>query len=261
MRSALLAAALVGVAAPAVGIFMVQRRLSLMGDGIAHVVLTGVAAGALIGTSPPIVAVVAAIIGAVTIEIMRERGKTSGDVALALIFYGGIAGGVLFASLANMSDAALFGYLFGSVLTVGPGELWVVGAMTLGVVGLTSLFRKELFSVCYDEEVARVSGLPVRVFNMLLAVIAAVTIAVSMRVVGVLLVSAMLVVPVAAAQQLTRSFRGTWLGGVIFGFAASVLGVIGAYYLDVRPAATIVLLAILMFAVTSSVAGLRRARA
>lgn len=257
MRLALMAAIFVGIAAPAIGIFIVQRRLALMGDGIAHVVVTGVAAGFLTGTAPIITAIIAAIAGAVTIELMRERGRTSGDVALALIFYGGIAGGLLLASLANETGTRLFGYLFGSVVAVTYSDLLVIGAVAVAVAILTLVLRKEFFAVCYDEEVARASGLPVRTLNITLAVTAALTIAVSMRVVGILLVSAMLVLPVAAVQQVTRSFRATWVGGMILGVAVSTGGVVAAYYLDVAPAATIVLLAIVAFVGTAFVARAR----
>lgn len=249
MPRALIAAALVGVAAPAVGIFVVQRRLALMGDGIGHVVLTGVAAGFLTGIAPVWTAMVAAIIGAVAIELMRERGRTSGDIALALIFYGGIAGGLLLASLANETGTTLVAYLFGSVLSVTRGDVQLIGGLAAAVTFVTLVFRKELFAVCYDEEVARASGLPVRTLNIGLAVTVAVTIVVSMRVVGILLVSAMLVLPVAAALQVTRSFRATLAGGIILGVGAGTGGVVAAFYLDVMPAAMIVLIAMGAFIV------------
>ncbi|HWL37096.1 MAG TPA: metal ABC transporter permease [Frankiaceae bacterium] len=258
MRRALIAAALVGVTAPAIGTFLVQRRLALMGDGIGHVALTGVGLSLLLGTAPLPTAVVLAVAGAVAIELLRERGGATGDVALALLFYGGIAGGVL---LTNVSDAAttttLVSYLFGSVSTVTGGDLWVITALALLVLGVVAVFGRELFSVCYDEEVARASGLPVRLLNLLIAVTAALTVALAMRVVGLLLVSALMVVPVAAMQQVARSFRATLLGSLVIGVAVSVGGLVAAYYLDLAPGAAIVLLAIGVFAVTS-VAGRAR---
>ena len=257
MRRALVAAALVGLTAPAIGTYLVQRRLALMGDGIGHVALTGVGLSLLLGTAPLPTAVVLAIAGAVAIELLRERGGATGDVALALLFYGGIAGGVL---LTNVSDAAttttLVSYLFGSVSTVSGGDLWVIAALALGVLGVVVVFGRELFSVCYDEEVARASGLPVRLLNLLIAVTAALTVALAMRVVGLLLVSALMVVPVAAMQQVARSFRATLLGSLVVGVAVSVGGLVAAYYLDLAPGAAIVLLAIGVFTVTS-VAGRR----
>jgi zinc transport system permease protein len=252
MRKALLAAVLVGLTAPAIGTFLVQRRLALMGDGIGHVALTGVGLGLFLGTAPLLTAILLAVAGAVAIELLRERGGTSGDVALALLFYGGIAGGVVLTNKSAHGTAFnLVSYLFGSVTTVSAGDLWVIAGLAVVVLGVVAVFGREMFSVCYDEEVARVSGLPVRALNLLVAVTAALTVALAMRVVGLLLVSALMVVPVAAAQQVARSFRATLLGSVGIGVAVSVGGLLSAYYADVAPGAAIVLTAIGVFAVTS----------
>lgn len=261
MQRALVAAALVGIAAPSIGVYLVHRRLSLMGDGIGHVAFTGVAAGLFMGIFPLLTALVAAVVGAVVIEVLRERGRTAGDVALALVFYGGIAAGVLLLSLAGSGSAGatLLPYLFGSVLTVGTGDLAVVAVASAVVVGVTGLLHKELFAVTYDEEVARASGLPVRAYNLVVAVTAAVTVAVTMRVVGILLVSAMLVLPVAAVQQTTRSFRATVVRASFLGFGVSVAGLVLAFYIDAAPGATIVLSAIGAFAVIRGAAHLRAA--
>ena len=250
MRRALIAAALVGMAAPAIGVFLVQRRLSLMGDGIGHVAFAGVAAGFLFDTSPVLTALVAAVGGAVVIEMLRERGRTAGDVALAVIFYGGVAAGVLMTGLADASNTNLLVYLLGSVLTVGLDDLVVLGTVSAAVLLVTFALRKEFFALSYDEEVARASGLPVRTLNLLIACTAAVTVAVAMQIVGILLVAAMLVLPVAAAQQIARSFRGTMLVSISLGLVTSVAGLVLAYYLDVRPGATIVLCALTVFAVS-----------
>lgn len=257
MQRAVVASALVGVAAPSIGVYLVQRRLSLMGDGIGHVAFTGVAAGLFAGVFPVLTALVAAILGATAIELLRERGRTAGDVALALVFYGGIAGGVLLASLSSSAGTSLIPYLFGSVLTVGVRDLVLVAVASVVVVGVTILLHKELFAVTYDEEVARVGGLSVRSYNLLVAITAAITVAITMRVVGILLVSAMLVLPVAAVQQLTKSFRSTVLFSSILGFFVSVAGLVFAYYLDAAPGATIVLSAIGAFALLRGVGFLR----
>lgn len=258
MQRAMVAALLVGLAAPAIGIFLVQRRLSLMGDGIGHVAFIGVAAGFLFRTSPVISAIVAAALGAIILELLRERGRIAGDVALALVFYGGIAGGVLLTNLAGASTASLVAYLFGSVISVNTFDVLATGAVTLGVLSITYALRKELFAVSYDEEVARVAGLPVRALNLLVSVTAAVTIAVTMRVVGILLVSAMLVVPVASVQQVTRSFRTTVVSSLAFGGTVSVCGLLIAFYANVYPAATIVLSAIGAFTLATFVGRLRK---
>lgn len=265
MQRALIAAVLVGVIAPAVGIYLVQRRQALMGDGIGHVAMTGVDLGFLLSTSPVWMATVVAIVGSIAMELIRAYGRTRGDIALAMLFYGGMAGGVLLINLSPTgSNANLSSYLFGSLATVSEADLdaiWILAALVLLVtVGL----RRQLFAVSQDEEFARVTGLPVRALNLLVAVTAAVTVTVAMRVVGLLLVSALMVVPVAAAQQITRSFAVTFVLAVVIGTAVTLAGTVTSYYQDVPPGATIVLLAIGAFLVLTVIAtplARRRARA
>jgi len=256
MRYALAAAVVTGVTAPAIGTFLVQRRLALLGDGIGHVALTGVALGLLTGTAPLLTAVVAATGGALAIELMRTYARTSGDVALAMLFYGGIAGGVLLINLAGDGASTLNSYLFGSIVTVSPSDLAIIatlGGIVLAVVAATT---PQLFAVCQDEEHARVSGVPVRLYGILIAVLAAVTITVAMRTVGLLLVSALMVVPVAAAQQVARSFRGTHLLAIALGLVAAVGGVVTSFEADTQAGPTIVLVALGCFAVLAGVRGI-----
>ncbi len=252
MQRALLAALLVGLAAPAVGTYLVQRRMALMGDGIGHVALTGVALGFLVGTAPVGTAVIVAVLGAVAIEYVRSRGKASGDVALALLFYGGIATGVLLISLSTSgTSATLITYLFGSLTSTSGGDLVVIAVLASVVLTVTLGLRRQLFAVCQDEEHARVAGLPVARLNMLLAVMAAVTVAIAMRVVGSLLISALMVVPVATVQQITRGFAATLYSALGLGVVVSLAGVVGSYYLDTPSGPSIVVLAILLFVVVA----------
>ncbi|WP_326637482.1 metal ABC transporter permease [Streptosporangium sp. NBC_01755] len=248
MRRALIAALLVGLVAPAIGTFMVQRRLALLGDGIGHVALTGVALGFLTGTAPVLTAVLVSVLGAVAIEVVRARGRTSGDVALALLFYGGIAGGVLLISLApGGSNATLMSYLFGSISSVPVEDVWVIGLLAAAVLGVLAVFGRELYVLCQDEEVAKASGLPVRFLSLLIAVTAALTVVIAMRVVGLLLVSALMVVPVATSQQLTRGFVSTMLLSMLFGMIATVGGLTSSFYVEVPPGAIIVIVALTGF--------------
>jgi zinc transport system permease protein len=251
MQRALVAAALVGLAAPAIGIFLVQRRLSLMGDGIGHAVFAGVAVSFLTRTPPELGGLGAASVAAISIELLRERGRTASDVALALIFYGGIAGGVLLTYLAGAGSQILT-VLFGSLLSINPSDVVAITVVSGCVVAFALGFRKQLFAVCYDEELARVSGVRVRLFNLGLALVAAVTIVGTMRVVGILLVSALLVLPVAAAQRLTRTFRSTMLVSMVLGVALSVGGLILAFYANSFPGPTIVLTGIAAFALAAA---------
>lgn len=252
MLRALVAATVTGLAAPAIGTYLVQRRLALLGDGLGHVAVTGVAAGLLTGTSPVWAAVVVATLGAVLVEVIRERGHTNGDVALALLFYGGLAGGVLIIGLAGESAAELQSYLFGSVTSVSTADVWVTVALAAVVVVVSLGLLPQLFAVAQDQEFARVAGVRIRFYNVLVAVLAAVTVTVAMRTVGLLLVSALMVVPVATSQQLTRSFRSTLGLAMVLGLAASLGGLLLAAYLSfhatVAPGPTIVLLALAGFA-------------
>ncbi|WP_267245043.1 metal ABC transporter permease [Streptomyces sp. PR69] len=265
MQRAFIAAILVGITAPAVGVYLVQRRQALMGDGIGHVAMTGVGLGFLLSTNPIWMATLVAVAGAITMELIRTYGRTRGDIALALLFYGGMAGGVMLIELSDEGSAAnLSSYLFGSLSTVSDADLTAISLLAAFVILVSIGLRRQLFAVSQDEEFARVTGLPVRALNLLIAVTAAVTVTVAMRVVGLLLVSALMVVPVAAAQQLSRSFRATFAGAVAIGVTVSVAGTATSYYQDVPPGATIVLLTIALFAVLAALAtplARRRARA
>lgn len=261
MRRALVAAVLIGLAAPAVGTYLVQRRLALIGDGMGHIALTGVAIALLTGTAPVAVALVAATAGAVAVELVRARGRTSGDVALAIMFYGGIAGGVVLISKAPDGQAgSLNAYLFGAISTTTPTDIAVFAVLTALVLAVTIGFSRELFAVSHDEEYAAASGLPTLGINLLLAVTTAVTVVVSMRVVGLLLISALMVVPVATATVLSRSFRQTFLLSMVIGVTVAVGGVAVSFQADTPPGGTIVLLAVALFAAASLATAARRGK-
>jgi zinc transport system permease protein len=257
MRLAFATGAIVGVLAPAVGFFLVQRRMSLIGDGIGHMAFAGVAAGYLLGISPVATALVAAVAGAVAVEWLRARRRTAGDQALALIFYTGIAAGVVLISAAGALNVDLFAFLFGSILTVDRGDLVLVAA--LGGVGLATiaLLYRALAAVVLDEEGARVAGVPIGRLNVLVAAVAALTVALSMRIVGILLIAALMVLPVVAATRVAWSMASTILLSTAFGLASVLGGLTIAYYADMPPGGTIVLLAAAAFTVTSAVESLR----
>ena len=262
MQRALVAAALIGIIAPLIGIFLVQRRLALLGDGMGHVALTGVGLAFLTGLAPVPTALVVAALGALVLELVRARSRTAGDLALALVFYGGIAGGVMLTSLASgKASTALNQYLFGSLSTVATEDIaWLVGAGVL-VVAVLAFFGREMFAMTLDPDVAHVQGIRTTRLGILLTVLAAVTVVIGMRTVGLLLVSAIMIVPVAAAQQLTGSFRSTAIAAVFVGLCCSVAGLSTSFVLDVPPGPTIVLLSLAVFLVAAVVAyPLRRRR-
>ncbi len=263
MRRALLAALMVGAVAPLVGVFVVQRRLSLIGDGIGHVALAGVAVGLLTGGSPTWVALAAAVLAAVGLELVRATGRTSGDLALAMFFYAGIAGGVVLVALAPEGSAAnLVAYLFGSITTTTGADLVLFAGLAVLVVVTVALLGRTLYAVCDDEEFARASGLPVLAVNIVLSVLVAATVVLSMRVVGLLLISALMVVPVALAQLVARSFAQTVVLACCTGLVASLVGTTVSFYADTPSGGTIVLLTVAAFLLTAlATLGLRRTRA
>ncbi len=259
MRLAFGAGAVLGLLAPAVGFFLVQRRLSLIGDGIGHAAFAGVAAGTLLGISPVLTGLVAAVSGAVAVEWLRGRRLAAGDQALALIFYTGIAAGVVLISLAGSLDVNLFTYLFGSILTVTRGDLVLIALLGAVALGLIALFYRALCAVVVDEQGARVSGLPVPALNVLVAALAALTIALSMRIVGILLVAALMVLPVTAATRLAWSLRSALVLSMAVGLVSALAGLTLAYYADVPPGGTIVLVAAAAVLAATAWSGLRRA--
>jgi zinc transport system permease protein len=257
MRLAFATGAIVGVLAPAVGFFLVQRRMSLIGDGIGHVAFAGVAAGYLLGVSPVLTALGASIAGAVGIEWLRASRRAAGDQALALLFYTGIAAGVVLVSAAGALDVDLFTFLFGSILTVTRGDLLLVAVLGAVALGTVALLYRALAAVVLDEEGARVAGVPIGFLNVVVAALAALTVALSMRVVGVLLIAALMVLPVIAATRIAWSMRSTLFLAIGIGLASVLGGLTVAYYADIPPGGTVVLLAAAAFVLASGAEYLR----
>lgn len=259
MRNALMAAVCVGLVAPMVGIFLVQRRLSLVGDGIGHIALAGVAAGVATGNNPLWTALLASAVAGAVIELIRLRGHTSGDVALALMFYGGIAAGVVIINRAEGTQTAnLTGYLFGAITTTTRSDLITFAVLSAVIAVVTLVLRQRLFAVAGDEEYARASGLPVLALNILLAVLTAVTVVVAMRVIGLLLISALMIIPNAAAQQVAGSFRAASWWAALVGLLSAVGGVVVSYQADTATGGTIVLVAIALFCAAALAGWVRR---
>lgn len=258
MQLALLAGVVVGGTAPLIGTFLVQKRLSLLGDGLGHLAFAGVAAGIAFGVWPVWTALIASVAGAIAIEWLRTRGHAAGDLALALFFYSGIAAGVVITGLAGSLDASTLRYLFGSILTVEVGDAWTIAVLGVAVVAVVVVVWRALLAIVVDEEAARVAGFPVDGLNLLLAAMAAVTIVTGMRVVGLLLVAALMVLPVGAAQRIASSFRSTLVVASAIGAGSAVVGLAAARQWALAPGATIVLVAAGAFLVTAVVAQLRR---
>lgn len=252
MQRALIAALLIGLIAPSVGVYLVQRRLALIGDGLGHVALAGVAIGLVTSTSPVWTALAVAVAGAALVEWIRTTGRAGGDSALAIMFYGGIATGLVVVSRApEGTPANLNSYLFGAITTTSWSDVTIFAVLSVVVLSVTVGLRRWLFAASNDDEFARASGLPILRLNLIVAVLTAVTVVVSMRVVGLLLVSALMVVPVAAAQQFARSFAHTMAVAIAIGVVSALGGVVASRYASTPSGPTIILVAIGVFALAA----------
>jgi zinc transport system permease protein len=251
MRLAFATGAVVGLLAPAVGFFLVQRNMSLVGDGIGHTAFAGVAVGYLLGVSPILTALIASVAGAVGVEWLRSRRRTAGDQALALLFYTGLAAGVVLASAADALNVNLFAFLFGSILTVTWSDFLVIAVLGAGGLATIGLLYRALAGVVVDEEGAQVAGVPVAPLNVLVAGLAGLTIGLSLQIVGILLIAALMVLPVIAAGRVAWSMRSSILLAMAIGLVSVFAGLTIAYYADLPPGGAIVLVAAAAFVVAS----------
>ncbi len=247
MQRAILAAFLSGILAPAIGTYIVQRRLSLLGDGLGHVAIAGVGLAIMTNGAPLMWATIICVAGAILIELLRQSGKASGDIGIAIMFYGGLASGVLMAGIAGQGSSTLQQYLFGSLTTVNANDLKVIILLAVIVLIPAVGLMPQLFAVCADEEFAKTQGLPVRFLNLLIVVMAAITVSLSMRTVGLLLVSALMVVPVATSQNFFGGFQSTFIGSMIIGTIVSVGGTLISGVSNTPSGPTIVVTSILLF--------------
>ena len=233
---------IIAIIAPLIGVFLVLRRYALIADTLSHVSLAGVAFGLLLGINPLITAIAAAGVSAVAMEKLRMKKRVYGDTALSLFLSGSLALALVVLGLAHGFNANLFAYLFGSIVTVKASDLLTMGILGGFVGALVLVFYKELVYISFDEEAATVSGLPVQRLNFLFIILAAVAIAISIPIVGILLVSALMVLPVVAALQLKTRFRATILWAEVISIVSTLSGILISFYLDLSPSGTIVLL-------------------
>ena len=247
MKRAFLAGLLVAITCPVIGTFLVVRRQSLIGDGLGHIAFAGVCGGWLLGWQPVLSAALFTTLGAVAIEKVRSIRSDFTDMVLAIFFYSGMALAIILASLENSGGMSLTSFLFGSIVTVGETDLYIIAAMGIFSLLTVFVFYRQLVYLSFDEEAARVSGLAVNYLNILLSVLTALTIAVSMRIVGLLLVSAMMVIPVACALPWRRGFLQTMVLSVVMAVLCVVVGLFVSYYANFAPGGAVVLSAAVLF--------------
>jgi zinc transport system permease protein len=259
MQRALVAATVVCAVAPLAGVFVVQRRAALTGDGIGHVAFAGVGLAFLVGVHPLLGALALTVLAALALYRMQRAG-VGGDLSLALIFYGGIALGFLFASRAGGGVNTILGFLFGSPLNLTWAEVGAIVGLALLVLVLIMALYPGLVAVAFDEGAARASGVSVNGLVLTLTLLVSLTVVGGMYAIGLLLVSAMMVVPVAAAAQVASSYRQTMTLASAIGAGSAVVGLTVAYVADLAPGASIVLIAICCYIATVAFRALRARR-
>ncbi len=238
---------IVAVIAPLIGIFLVLRRYSLIADTLAHVSLAGIALGLLLGINPVIAALVTTILASLGIERLRTTKKVYGESALALFLSGSLALAIVLLSLAKGFNTNLFSYLFGSIVTVTPTDVATIAFLAVVVVVILAIFYKELVYISFDEESARVSGLPTRFINIVLVILAALTVSLSIPIVGILLIAALIVIPIVTALQLRKSFTKTIIAAELISIFSVVLGIFASFYFNLSTGGTIVLIMLAIF--------------
>jgi len=253
LQNAFLAGMMIGIIAPLLGVFIVVRRLSLIADALSHVTLAGIAVSLFLSKkfetlatmNPLYMGMGFSVIGSLFIERLRAAYRHYQELAIPIILSAGIGIGVIFISLAKGFTTDIFNYLFGSVSTISRMDLWLVALIAVIVIAVISLFYKELFLLSFDEDHAKTSGIPVAVIHFAFIVLVALVIAAAMQIVGILLVSSLMTLPVAAAMKLAKSFKQTIILSIVFAEISVLSGLSFAYYLDLAPGGTIVIMAIL----------------
>ncbi|MYL33695.1 iron chelate uptake ABC transporter family permease subunit [Pontibacillus yanchengensis] len=265
LQNAFFTALLIGFIAPLLGTFVVVRRLSLIADALSHVTLSGIAFGLMLdkklggfALTPFYTGMGFSVLGSIFIEQLRRVYKAYQELAIPIILSGGVGLSVIFISLADGFNTDLFNYLFGSVTAVSRQDLWTILVVAVVVTSLVFLFYKELFMLSFDEEHAVVSGIHAKRIHFLFIILTALVIAASIRIVGVLLVSALMTLPVAASIRLARGFKQTIAYSILFGEASVIIGLIAGYYFEIPPGGTIVVTAILILIITLGIKKLQQ---
>ncbi len=249
MQRAFLAGIMVAVTCPLIGIFIVLKRLSMIGDTLSHASLAGIAAGMLWGFYPFWGALVFSIIAAYAIEKLRKSFAGYEEISNSIILSTGIAIAVVFIGLAKGYNADLMGYLFGSIAAVSVQDIYIMLVLSFIIIISVAFFYHKLFYIAFDEESAMISGLPVSFLNLYITLLTSFTIVVSMRIVGIFMVSSLLVLPVATAMQIGKGFKKSMFLSMFFALIAVILGLVLSYYLDIASGGAIVLLSVFMLVI------------
>jgi len=250
MIRAFIAGGVISIIAPIIGNFLIIKRYSLFADALSHIALVGIAIGVLLGGYPLVTALIISIAASILIEVLRERQKLFGEIVLSIFLSASLALTALLISAAKGMNVNFLNYLFGSITTVSQEDVLTIVTMSIIVIILIFLFFKELFFVSFDEELAKANGLPVRVINILLMVVTSITITLALRIVGGLLIGALMIIPVITASQLSRSFKNNIFLSIFFSTLAVIIGLLLSYYFDLSSGGTIVICSIIFLLIT-----------
>ena len=245
MQRAFLTGIIIAVICPAIGVFLVLRRISMIGDTLSHIALAGVAGGMLGGIYPVYSALGFSVLSALAIEKLSKEYYQYKELSTAIILSAGIGLATIFISMGN-SGSDIFSYLFGSIGLVSGRDVWIVFILGIFIFISILFFYRSLFYIAFDEEAAYIAGVPVKWVNLYFIVLVAMTIAISMRIVGALLVSSLMVIPVATGLQVGGNFRKTFIYSILFGILSVLLGLIVSFHADLAPGGTIVISSILI---------------
>ncbi|MCE9643128.1 MAG: metal ABC transporter permease [Candidatus Andersenbacteria bacterium] len=243
----LIAGIIIAIIAPFIGIFLVLRRYSLIADTLSHVSFAGIAIGFLFGINPIITAIIASVVSSIAIERLRISKKVYGESALSLFLSGSLAIAIVLISFYHGFNTNLTNYLFGSIVTVQQSDLFMIAGVSVVVLLLLIGFYKELIYISFDEDSALVSGIPVRLINIILIILSALVVALSIPIIGILLISALIVIPVLTALQFRKSFQATLIIAEAVSLLSVIAGIVISFYLNLSTGGTIVLIALACF--------------
>lgn len=250
IQRAYIAGSFIAVLCAILGLFLVLRRLSLIGDGLSHVSFGAIALGLFFGVYPFTIAIPVVVLGSYFILKLTERAKMYGDAAIGIVSSLGIASGIILASLSKGFNIDLFAYLFGNILAISTSEVYLSVGLSLIVLVTVIMLYNDLFSVTFDEEFARITGVRTEQINLILIFLTAITVVLAIKVVGIMLVSALLIIPSVTALQVARGFKEAMLISILDAVVSVLMGITISFFLDLPAGATIVMLNALFFGIS-----------
>lgn len=258
MQRAFFAGIIIAIICPLVGIFLVLRRMSMIGDTLSHISMSGVAVGLLTGISPTISTIITCLLGSIAIEFFRKNYCKYAELAIAITMSSGIGIAVLLVSMGKLNNATVMSYLFGSLVTTTTYDIWLIVAIGLLVIISVGILYPKLFYMTFDEEAAYYAGVNTNLANAIFMLLTALTVAVSIRIVGILLVSPLMTIPVATSFKLAKNFKSSIIISILLALTSVVSGIIISYYLDAAPGGTIVIIALSILVISILIEKIRK---